>query len=96
MLERLVMLKSAINFLSQNDNACKTLLHDEWNIAGDMVKVLEIFDLATRELSSERITLSVVLPLIRTLLKKLHILREDLQNNDVKILVSVLEQHMKR
>ena len=90
------MLKSAINFLSLNDNACKILLYDEWSVAGDMVKVIEIFDLATRELSSERITLSVVLPLIRTLLKKLHILREDLQNNDVKILVSVLEQHMKR
>ena len=96
MLERLIMLKSTINFLSLTNNVCKTLSHDEWNIAAEMVEVLGVFDLATRELSSERITLSVVLPLIRTLLNKLRTIQEGLQNDDVKILASMLEQHMKR
>nr|XP_009858708.1 zinc finger BED domain-containing protein 4-like [Ciona intestinalis] len=72
MIQRIVELREVINYLSTNDGICDTLPFAEWKISQSLVTILEIFDVATKEVSRESATLSIILPLKNSILMKLN------------------------
>ena len=63
MLVRLYQQKEAINFLSLNCGICESLSFDEMELRAHLMEALRVFEVATKELSSDVATLSHVFPL---------------------------------
>ncbi|RVE41806.1 hypothetical protein evm_013553 [Chilo suppressalis] len=71
MLERLLEQKSAVNLYSVEHGKIETLTSDEWDLIKHLTKVLKFFYEATLELSFDNACISIVIPLISMLNRKL-------------------------
>lgn len=77
MLERLVEQRKAVNLFSVEHGGIHTLSTAEWELAEQLVKVLQPFYQATVEISSDDACVSVVVPLIAMLRGKMQSTSDD-------------------
>lgn len=67
MLERYLSMKQAIILFCSDNEECIPLLACQWNLAEKIVSILRPFEQITRNLSSEKSTISIVIPIIKVL-----------------------------
>ena len=70
MLERLVEQKKAIIAANTECQPPAELRTQQWNLAEKVIKLLKMFEEATREVSGEYASVSVIIPIVNILKKK--------------------------
>ena len=84
MLERLHQQREAINLLSVSRGICETLTFDKWQLCSHLIEVLQVFEVATKELSSDVATLSHVLPLAYNLMREVEVLETKIASGQLQ------------
>ena len=70
MLQRLVEQKKAITAANTECHPPVELQTQQWTLAEKVVKLLKVFEEATREVSGDYSSASVIIPIIKRLLRK--------------------------
>ncbi|XP_026825051.1 zinc finger BED domain-containing protein 4-like [Ooceraea biroi] len=71
MLQRLSEQKRAVNLYSVEQGGINTLSSSDWNLINDITNVLKFFYEATLDMSSDNACISIIIPLISLLNRKL-------------------------
>lgn len=91
MLERLLEQKSAVNLYSVEHGKIETQTSDEWDLIKHLTNVLKFFYEATLELSFNNACISIVIPLISLLNRKLQTQSENEAEACINMMHALLE-----